>query len=304
MAKTVLITGGTGLIGTALTKRLLAKGYEVAHLGRIRRALPHIKNYIWDIKNKTIEPGALESADYIIHLAGAGVFDKPWTDAYKYEIIDSRVSSANILYDYIEKFNLKPKAFITASGVAVYGADTGENSINETTPSGPGFLAEVVHAWESAADKFQNLGIRTVKLRTGIVLDKNGGALEKIVGPIKLGVGAPLGKGSQYIPWIHVDDLCEMYIWSIENENMKNIFNGVSPFPVSNKEFTTEAARILRKPLILPNVHSFILKLYLGGERAEYILGGNRIVNPKIELEGFKYKFPIIKSALHNLLLE
>jgi uncharacterized protein (TIGR01777 family) len=303
IAKKVLITGGSGLIGQALTRKLLLKGYKVAHLSRRKGHSLNVETFYWDVERRYLEPGALKDVAFIIHLAGAGVFDSAWTPGYKKEIIESRVHSAALLLENVLQANLPLKAFISASGVAFYGPDTGENVITESSPAGEGFLTEVVLQWENAADAFQKAGIRTVKLRTGIVFDKKGGALEKLVAPIRFGVGAPLGTGHQYIPWVHIADLCDMYLFAIESNTMEGVYNAVGPYPVTNKEFTIEAAKILKRPLLMPHVPSFILKRYMGEARARYILGGNRILTPKIENEGFKFEYPVLHPALSNLFL-
>lgn len=302
MAKKIVLTGGTGLIGQALSQRLLEKGYEVAHLSRHKGSDESIQTFLWDIHKGYIEEGALASAHGIIHLAGAGVFDHPWTSSYKKEIIDSRVASAQLILTEIKKGNTMPKVFISASGISIYGNDTGDKLMYETDAAGREFLAKVSMQWEAAADAFSNENIRPVKLRTGIVLSEKGGALERMAMPVKLGFGAPLGTGRQYISWIHIDDLCAMYIYAIEHPQVHGTYNAVAPVPVTNKEFTKNIASVLRKPLWLPNIPPFALKLALGSERAPVILGGNCVSSSKIEREGFKFKYNKAADALKDLL--
>lgn len=302
MGQHVLITGGSGLIGTRLTKMLLEKGYNVSHLSRSRSDKQDVKTYIWNIEKKEIEPEALNNADYIIHLAGASVAEKRWTKSRKEVILKSRTASAKLLHDGIAQLGQhKVKAFIAASGISIYGEDTGSTEMIESSPKGTFFLAEVTKKWEAAVDEVKRLNIRVVKLRTGVVLSREGGALEKLVQPVKLGLGAPLGSGQQYISWIHIDDLCRMYIYAIENDQIQGVYNAVAPRPVTNELFTKSAASILNKPLFLPHVPAFALKLFLG-EMASVVLGGNKVSGSKIEKAGFDFKFKHIDVALKDLL--
>ncbi len=303
MSKQVLITGGSGLIGSHLTQLLLKKKYSVAHLSRSEKNENGVKTYVWDIEKQEMDKEALATADYVIHLAGAGVADHRWTKSYKQEIIQSRTASARLLYNTVKNLKKnKIKAFLSASGVGIYGEDTGSAEILESSPHGTDFLAHVCEKWESSADKMEALGMRVVKLRTGMVLSEEGGALTKLVKPIKLGAGAPLGSGQQYISWIHIDDLCRMYLAAIENENYKGAFNAVGPRPVTNEELTKAAAKVLKKPLFLPNVPSFALKLALG-EMANIVLGGNKVSSQKIEAMGFEFNYSTIDAALNDLLI-
>ncbi|HEX8546599.1 MAG TPA: TIGR01777 family oxidoreductase [Cytophagaceae bacterium] len=297
----VLITGGTGLVGTRLTALLQNKGYQVSHLSRKPSNGP-IKTYVWDVGKKTIETEAIETADYIVHLAGAGVFDEAWSSNYKKQIFDSRINSTTFLIESIQKSTNKVKAFVCASAIGIYGNDTGSKVVTEATAAGNDFLADVVKHWERAADLANKVGIRTVKIRIGIVLSEYGGALEKFVQPIKYGAGSALGTGNQYISWIHIDDLCRIFIHSIENSSIVGAYNGVAPEPVTNKELISHCAKILNKPLILPNVPAFVLKIVLGSERSKSVLGGNNVSAEKIKRTGFNFSHPKIEEALESLL--
>lgn len=310
----VLITGGSGLIGTRLSEILLEKGFSVSHLGRKKVAKiqakttntnganSSIKMYHWDIEKGIIDTKALLEADYIIHLAGAGIADENWSDARKKEIIDSRIHSIALIANTLKTISHHIKSFISASGIGYYGADTGDEYISEQHTAGVDFVADCCIQWEAAADEIQNLGIRTVKLRTGIVLSDKGGALPKLTQPVRWGVGAALGTGKQWQSWIHLDDLCKLYIKSLTDERMTGSYNAVAPHPVTNYELTKLSAKVLKRPFWMPNVPAFTLKLVFG-EMAIIVLGGNYILNKRIALEtDFRYQFTEMKGALEDLL--
>lgn len=302
MSKNVLITGGTGMIGHRLTQMLQAKGYEISHLSRSRKNDQPVKTYTWDIQKKEIEPEALQQADYIIHLAGAGVADKRWTENRKKIILKSRTESTRLLHDTLANLGEHHvKALISASAIGIYGSDTGSAEIYETSPKGNDFLSDVVKRWEAAVDELNKLNIRTVKLRIGVVLSMKGGALPRIVQPIKLWAGAPLGSGQQYTSWIHVEDLCRMFIYALEQQEMQGTYNAVAPRPVTNQQLTRSAAKTLQKPLFLPNVPGFVIRLAFG-EMASIVLGGNKVSSQEIERKGFNFQYPNIDSALKDLL--
>jgi uncharacterized protein len=312
----VLITGGSGLIGTRLSEILLEKGFSVSHLGRKAAGLGDpvntshgakakntaIKMYSWDVEKGIIDAKALLEADYIIHLAGAGIADENWSDARKKEIIESRTKSIGLITKTLKTIPHHVKSFISASGIGFYGADTGDEHISEQHTAGTDFVAECCIQWEAAADEIQALGIRTVKLRTGIVLSDRGGALPKLTQPVRWGVGAALGTGKQWQSWIHLDDLCELYIKALKDESMTGFYNAVAPNPVTNYELTKLSAEVLKRPFWMPNVPAFALKLVFG-EMAIIVLGGNYILNKRIQLEtDFQYKFTEVKGALADLL--
>lgn len=301
--KHILITGGTGLVGKKLTELLLSKGYSVAYLSRKKKPVPSVKVYEWNIYEKTIEKEAITEAEAIIHLAGAGIADKSWTESYKKEIVDSRVLSTQLLCETLKHNQHSVKSFISASAVGIYGFDTGEQWLDENSPHGTDFLADVTEKWEAEVQKVADLGIRTVILRIGIVLAKEGGALPKLLQPIRWGLGAALGSGRQYMSWIHIKDLAQMFIFALENEHLKGVFNAVGNKPCTNAELTQAAARTIDKPLFLPNIPSFALKLMVG-EMSRMILGGNRVSNEKILKAGFQYHFPTLQEALQDLLMQ
>ena len=300
MAK-VLISGGTGSIGSLMADFLHRQGHEVGLLSRSEKNDGTFKTYKWNIKDNYLDPEALESCDYIIHLAGAGIADRAWTAGRKKEIIESRVLSTDLLYNQVKKHKTPLKAFISASAVGYYGQVTSNKNFTEKDKSANDFVGKTCFLWEQAAEQFENLGIRTVRLRIGVVLMEKGGALEKMVQPIRMGFGSPLGSGKQYIPWIHVDDLIGMFYKALTSDDMSGAYNAVAPEPASNAEFTRILARALNKKLWLPNVPAFVLKALLG-ERASLVLKGSRVSSKKIESTGFKFKYPSLEPALENLL--
>lgn len=247
-----------------------------------------------------IEDEAIASADAIIHLAGAGVSDKRWSDAWKKEIYNSRINSTRLLKDKVSQLNPNLRHFISASAIGYYGWDSGDKLVDEKSEKGDGFLAEVVADWEREVNAFDELKIKTSKVRIGIVLSDEGGALVEIMKPIKFGVGAPLASGNQYMSWIHMDDLCGIFTHLLEN-GKDGTFNGVAPAPATNKEFTKSIATELKKPLWLPNVPKFALRLIVG-EMADILVGGNRVSSKKIEDAGFNFKYAALDHALQDLL--
>ncbi len=294
----ILITGGTGLVGTRLSELLQARGYEISHLSR-NPTNENYPSFHWDVKKQLIDPEAIKKAEAIIHLAGANVAGKRWSDGWKQEIYDSRIDSTRLLLEAIKQHNPKLQHFISASAIGYYGWDTGEVLVYEDTARGDGFLADVVVDWEKEVRKFEELDIKQACLRVGVVLSDKGGALAEMAKPIKMWAGAPLGSGKQYMSWIHIDDLCQQFIYVLEN-GLEGPYNGVSPEPVTNALFTKKLAKELGKPLWLPNVPSFILKLIMG-EMTSVLVGGNKVSSKKIERTGFKFQYPLLDSALKAL---
>lgn len=301
MAETVLITGGTGMIGQRLTQLLLAKGYQVAYLSREQQSIPNVKIYRWNIEKKFLEEGALREVDYIVHLAGAGIADQRWSSKRKQEIIKSRTQSIELIARRLQERPYNVKACVSASGIGFYGADTGDTRVSEQSVSGSDFVAHVTKHWEKSVELIDTMGIRTVKLRTGIVLSTEGGALPKMALPVQWGVGAPLASGKQWISWIHIDDLCRLYIEAMENPQWHGIYNAVASTPVTNETFTRQVAEVLHRPLWLPNIPSVVLKT-LFGEMSSLVIGGNYVINQRIKAEtNFIFQFNDLKIALLNL---
>lgn len=295
----VLITGGTGMIGTKISANLYDRGHEVNHLSRNTDPSARFPTYAWDLKSKHIDEAAFEGVTAIIHLAGASI-NQRWTSHNKKVIINSRVESANLLYKYVSKLKVSLESFISMSAVGYYGGDTGQELIQESNPSGNDFLAETVIKWESAADQFNSI-CEVTKLRTGVVLSKKGGALQKIALPVRYGVGAPIGSGKQVMSWVHIDDVVGAFCAAVEGK-IRGTFNLVAPHPVSNEVFTKTLARVLGKPLFLPNVPEFILRLFLG-EMSIIVTGGNNVSNKKIMNAGYSFKHTDLEESLRDLLV-
>ncbi|HAP60898.1 MAG TPA: TIGR01777 family protein [Cytophagales bacterium] len=216
-------------------------------------------------------------------------------------VLESRTQTAQLLYDSVAELEGKPPVFISASAIGYYGMDTGAEWGDETTPPADDFLSEVVIAWEKAADQFEGLGMRVAKIRIGIVLAAEGGALPKLAQPIKLGFGSPIGNGNQYMSWVHIQDVCRQFIWALEEESVKGSYNAVAPNPATNREITKAVAKRLKKPLWAPNVPGFALRLAFG-EMAGILLGGNRVSCKTVQESGFAYHFSDLSEALQDLL--
>ncbi|WMN07837.1 TIGR01777 family oxidoreductase [Marivirga arenosa] len=298
--KNILITGGSGLVGTELSALLKSKGYEVAHLTRsIKKNYPY-QQFEWNIGKQQIDEKAFEFADVIIHLAGAGVADKRWTEERKKVIIESRTKSVQLLFDKIQANpEYAPKHLISASAIGYYGMNTGDKWVDEDSEVGNDFLADVTKKWEASVDQFEALNIPVAKIRIGIVLTDKGGALPQLAQPIKLFAGAPLGSGKQWMSWIHIDDLTRLFLHSLKNK-LTGVYNGVGENPNTNKEVTRAVAKVLNKPLILPNVPAFAMKLLLG-EMAQMVLGGNKVSAKKTLQSGFEFKFEKLDEALEDI---
>lgn len=299
MKDIILITGAGGLIARELAKRL-EKNYTVRFLTRRKRRPDEFE---WNIREKTIDESAFDGVSHVIHLAGANISEKRWTDERKKELISSRVDSADLILKTLQKKNIKLKSFISASGINYYGTKTTDQIFTENEGPGNDFLSEVVVLWERAADQFreQNLAERVVKIRTAVVLSEKDGALKKMLPPIKMGIGSALGSGKQYMPWIHIDDICSIYEFALTNQDMDGAYNAVSPQHTSNENLTKKIAEVIKKPLFMPNVPGFVLKLIFG-ELADALLEGSRSSSEKIQKAGFRFEFPDLKNALENLL--
>lgn len=297
----ILIAGGNGLIGQQLCRSLQEKGYNVGIISRNPRPDSPIPSYSWNIDHHEIDSEAINSYDFIIHLAGVNIGAKRWTRRRKKDIIDSRVKSIDLIFNNIDNSNKNLKAFISASAIGYYGAHTSEQIFVETDQAATDYLGLTCSLWEQAADRFSDIGIRTVKIRTGVVLSKEGGALSKLLLPVKLGLASAIGTGKQFMPWIHMDDLCDIYIQAIENQTLSGAYNAVSPEPVTNKEFTRKMARALHKPFWLPNIPAIIMKL-LFGEMSVILLKGSQVSSDKIRAAGYQFRFPQLDNALRKLL--
>jgi len=304
---TILITGGTGLVGKALGQALLQKGYQVIILSRQAgkpSAVANLSYAQWNVESQTIDRAAIEKADYIIHLAGAGVADKRWTKKRKQEILDSRVNSSKLIVDSLTAIPNKVQTVVSASAIGWYGPDPvvpNPHPFTEEAPANDDFLGTTCKLWEESIEPVTQLGKRLVKLRTGIVLSTAGGALKEFIRPMKFGVAAVLGSGKQVISWIHIGDLVNMFIAAIEKEDMNGAYNAVAPHPVSNKEMTLKLAKSRKKFFISFHVPSFMLKLILGEVSVE-VLKSATVSSLKVTKTGFQFQFPLIDGALTELL--
>ena len=297
--KKILITGGSGMIGSSLTSLLIQKGYEVSHLGR-SRTQRRVRTFLWDPLRNEIEKDALRNIDVIIHLAGAGIADKRWNEERKKEILESRAHGARLIKSTASEGGHEVRAFISASGINYYGLKDTGTAFSETDAPGDDFMAGVSRAWEQGADAFGDLGARVVKIRTGVVLSRDSIALDRIATPVKFFVGAPLGSGQQYFNWIHIDDLCGIYLKAIEDPSMQGPYNAVAPNPVTNRELTEEIASILKRPLWLPAVPGFVVRL-IAGEVAEIVLEGGKVSADKLKAAGFDFRFATVRRALEDI---
>ncbi len=305
---TVILTGGTGMIGKHLTSLLVSKGYEVIILSRQRSANPtdggHVSYAQWDIEKQIIDREAIEKADYIIHLAGAGVADKRWSKKRKEEIVSSRIESSALLVKSLQEIPNKVKTVISTSAIGWYGPDTSatlKNGFKEDAKADVAFLGHTCSLWEESVEPIASLSIRLVKLRVGIVLSNSGGALVEFKKPLKAGVAAILGDGKQMISWIHVEDLCNMFVYAMENDPLKGAYNAVAPHPVTNKQLTITLAKQLRHQFYIPvYVPAFVLKIILGEMSIEVLKSAN-VSAYKIQLAGYDFIYPTIEEALKDL---
>ena len=307
---TVLITGGTGMIGRALAQALLEKNYKVIVLSRQRETINAERAPLsyahWDLSSQMIDANAIREADFIVHLAGAGIADKRWTKKRKKEIRESRVTSSGLIVKSLRELPNNVKAVISASAIGWYGADPvipNPKPFRENHPPDTAFLGETCREWEAAIDPVTGLGKRLVKLRTAIVMSNDGGALTEFKNPLRFGVAPVLGNGLQVMSWIHIDDLARLYIYAIENEKLEGVYNAAAPYPVSNKTLMMKLARLKKGQFYIPiYVPSFLLKLVLG-EMSTEVLKSATISCDKIHAAGFTFLYPSIDAALQNLLI-
>lgn len=299
MSKKVLLTGGTGLVGTRLTDLLLQKGYQVSHLARSPRQ-GKVPAFRWNPATGELDVRAFEGVTSIIHLAGAGVADKRWTPSRKREILESRTQSSALLYKTLATTTHQVRAVVSASAIGYYGFGQGEQILTEESAPGQDFLAQVTQQWEAEVDKLISLGIRVAKLRIGIVLSENGGALKEMAKPIQWFVGAPLANGKQYLSWIHLDDLCALFIKAVEDDQLHGPYNAVSGEWATNAELTKIMAHELNKPLWLPSIPGFALKLVLG-EMANMVINGNKVSADKVKRTGFHFQYTNLEEAVKSL---
>ncbi|MCF4102077.1 TIGR01777 family oxidoreductase [Gillisia sp. M10.2A] len=298
----VLITGATGLVGSHIVKECQEKGIAVNYLTTSKDKIVSEHNYkgfYWNPDSQEIDVSCFEEVDAIINLAGATI-SKRWTSSYKKEIIDSRVDSAALLFNTLKTSNFNITRFVSASAIGIYPSSLEKLYFEEDTPSDDSFLQEVVIKWEKAANQFEALGIEVAKIRIGLVLAEEGGALEKMKEPVSYSVGAGLGSGKQWQSWIHINDLAKMFLYLIEND-LSGVYNGVAPSPVTNNELIKEIAKQLNKPLWMPNVPKLVLKAGLG-EMSTIVLSSQLVSSNKIENAGFEFQYRNLTKSLQDLL--
>lgn len=297
--ETILLTGGTGLIGTSLTDYLIENGNKVRILSRRDKISKNdrIRYFSWKPSEFYIPHEALEGVDHVVNMAGANIFAKGWTKEYKDIIYRSRINSTKTIIQAIEK-NDDIKTLISMSATGYY--PSGNEVFTEKSIPGNGYLSKVCLDWENEALKLKDSKKRLVILRTGNIISREGGMIEKVEIPVKLGIGAYLGSGKQKVSWIHLKDFCKLIVFILKNKAMEGIYNAVSPNPVSNKELTKAMAHSLHKPLFLPNVPAFALRLFLG-DRANLALKSFSVSSSKLETSGFQFDFPTIVEAMRDL---
>jgi uncharacterized protein len=305
----VLISGGTGLIGSRLTHHLIERGYDIVILTQQKNRSPEnlkITYSYWNVEKEIIDKKAVLSADHIVHLAGAGVMDHKWTTDYKKKILESRTKSAELIVNCLKENEHHVKTFVSASAIGYYGADgkileRKDGFIESDLPS-KDFLGETCLLWEASAEPVTALGIRLVKLRTGIVLSKKGGALKEFKKPLRFGIATVFGNGKQIVSWVHIDDLCRMYCEAMENKYLHGSYNAVAPEPVSQKELILLLGNKMRNKFFTAvHVPVFILKFVLG-KRSIEILKSATVSDRKIKAAGFTFLYPSIESAINELI--
>ncbi len=296
----ILITGGSGLIGSALTAALQREGHSVRWLSRTAGERNGVKAFAWDVERGTVDPEALRGVDHIIHLAGAGIADKRWTSTRKRELERSRAESARLLLRTANAQGFAPKSFISSAGINYYGADTTEQVFTENDAAGKDHIAHLSRIWEEAADEWAST-CRVVKLRTPLVLSRQGGGLAKLAFPARFGLGAPLGSGKQWMPWVHLNDLVRAYQQALTNTAMRGAYNVCASDQRTNRDFTKAVSQALGRPMFLPAVPGFLLKLALG-ELSSILLGGSRASSAKLIATGFTFQYDTLAAALKDCL--
>jgi uncharacterized protein (TIGR01777 family) len=297
---TVLITGGTGLIGSTLLDLLHGAGYKLRILSRSGRSVANARSFRWDINKGSIEEGALEGVDHIIHLAGANIGSGRWTKARRKKIIDSRVLSARLLFDSVEKRNPDLKSFTSASATGYYGAVSTDKVFSEDDPPGSDFLSRVCVEWEKAAGLFRSGGYRTSIVRTGIVLSKKGGMLKRVLPLVNMRFLPLFGNGKHYLPWIHIDDLCSVYLKILSDKGMDGVFNAVGPEHVTYRDFIRTLSSVKNKKILMPPTPELMWKVIFG-KQSSMLLEGSRVSAEKIIDAGYSFSYPTIGKALSEL---
>ncbi|GAB4039645.1 TIGR01777 family oxidoreductase [Spirosoma jeollabukense] len=295
----ILITGGNGLVGKPLTQALLAEGYQVSHLSRTPSIIPGVTTYGWDVVKQQIDARCLDGVDTIIHLAGADIAGEAWTPTRKQEISRSRTESIRLLYRLMGEQPHGVKSVISASGIAFYG-DRSDEILTEQSQPSPDFLGTVCQEWEDAVGEGESLGLRVVTFRTGVVLTQEGGALASLAPMIQSGFGASLGSGRQWVPWIHLQDVVGLYCLAVRDSSLTGVFNQTAPGLLTNRHFVEAQARHFHKPLWMPSIPAFMLKLMMG-EQSAFVLNSARAVPSERLLQEYRYQYPTLDKALNAI---
>jgi uncharacterized protein (TIGR01777 family) len=310
---TILISGGTGMIGTSLTKILLGKGHKVIILTRnLKRAIDkqtadeQLTYARWNAREQSIDRDAIEKADYIVHLAGEGIVDRRWSDKRKKQIVQSRIQGGSLLVKVLKQIPNNVRAVVSASAIGWYGIDNPDQKnftgFVETQPADKSFLGETCRWWEESIQPVTDIGKRLVKFRFGVVLSNEGGAFAEFKKPVRFGIGTIFGKGKQVMSWIHIDDVCRLILMAIEDERLKDVYNAVSPQPVTNKELMIKLAQKMRGKSFIPiHIPAWALKMVLG-ERSFEVLKSTTVSGEKIQQAGFQFLYPTIDAALNELI--
>lgn len=304
MSKRIVVTGATGLIGRKLVRALIQRGDNVIVFSRdaekAKSYFPKAMESVeWNYQHPEQWKYKIENSDAVVHLAGVNLFAKRWNDEFKRVVLESRELSTKNLVEAIKSCTNKPEVFVSASGIGYYG-DCGERVLNENSPKGNDFLADVCEVWENESVNVEESGVRSVQIRTGLVLSTEDGALKQMLPPFKFFIGGYLGNGKQWTSWLHIDDIVEIYLHAIDNSSLTGSLNASSPNPMRMKEFAQTLARVLYRPSLFP-VPKFILKLVIG-EASEVVLASQRIDVKKLIESGYKFKFEILEDALRDLL--
>lgn len=298
--QTVLITGGSGLVGSQLSQLLTQAGYQVRHLGRKSTKITPYPTYYWDVEQQQIDPQALAGVDAIVHLAGAGIADSRWTATRKQQITDSRVQSSQLLYRTLQQLpHHRVQTFVSASAIGYYGNRYDEVLTEQSEPTNE-FLSRTTQLWEASVLPIADLGIRTALLRMGIVLSAAGGALPQTALPLKMRVGTYFGSGKQYYSWIHINDLCRLFLHTLQHSHLSGIYNAVAPQPVNNKEFVRQIAVAMGKPAIFVPAPAFVLQLAMG-EMSHIVLDSAYVSADKVLQTNFAFQYPEISLALKQI---
>ena len=296
----ILVTGATGFIGGKIVAALAKQRHEVLRLSRHAADANDPRLIHWDVEKGELDPRALEGLDAVIHLAGESLSAKRWTPAFKAQILESRVKGTQLLLEALSKTQNKPKTFIAATAIGIYG-NSGAQEVSEDSAPGSDFLAQVCAAWEAETRKAADLGCRVVQLRIGMVLGTEGGALAKMLLPFKLGVGGKVGNGQQYYSWISIDDLVKAFLFALNNEKLSGVYNAVSPNPVTNAQFTNSLGRAVSRPAYFP-MPAFAARLAFGEMADALLLGGQKVAPGRLKSAGFQWDHPFIGEALNKII--